>query len=53
MAATHAPQAQVAPHQSGQPPQVQPPAQAPPVHQPPRQVTFEDNDELDVPDFLK
>ncbi|ANS78271.1 Cell division protein FtsZ [Serinicoccus hydrothermalis] len=32
-------------------PQVQP--QQRPVQQPPRQVTFEDSDDLDVPDFLK
>ncbi len=35
-------------HQSQQPPAAPRPAQ-----QPPRQVTFEDSDELDVPDFLK
>jgi cell division protein FtsZ len=52
-----APQGQ--PHQGGVPshaPAHQAPAQPVPAHshqQPPRQVTFEDNDELDVPDFLK
>jgi cell division protein FtsZ len=35
------------------PPQVARPAQQPLVQRPPRQVAFEDNDELDVPDFLK
>jgi cell division protein FtsZ len=29
------------------------PVQQPPVHQPPRQVTFDESDDLDVPDFLK
>ena len=48
-----APQPQGVPHQPAQPPQVQQPVHAQQVHQPPRQVTFEDNDELDVPDFLK
>ncbi|HEU5144303.1 MAG TPA: cell division protein FtsZ [Dermatophilaceae bacterium] len=39
-------QQHVAPHQA-------PPVAGHPAQQPPRQVTFEDNDELDVPDFLK
>ncbi|WP_323101554.1 cell division protein FtsZ [Intrasporangium sp. YIM S08009] len=38
-----------APQHQGQ----QPPAAPRPSQQPPRQVTFEDSDELDVPDFLK
>jgi cell division protein FtsZ len=49
-----APQAQppvVPQQQPGLPPQQ--PAHAHAVQQPPRQVAFEDNDELDVPDFLK
>jgi cell division protein FtsZ len=29
------------------------PVQQPPVQQPPRQVTFDESDDLDVPDFLK
>jgi len=29
------------------------PQHQPPVQQPPRQVTFDEGDELDVPDFLK
>ncbi|EWT05825.1 cell division protein FtsZ [Intrasporangium chromatireducens Q5-1] len=38
----------------GQAPQQAPrPAQQPPAQRPPRQVAFEENDDLDVPDFLK
>jgi cell division protein FtsZ len=33
--------------------QSEPPRQPSPVQQPPRQVTFEEGDDLDVPDFLK
>ena len=36
-----------------QAPVEQPAPQRQPVQAPPRQVTFEDNDDLDVPDFLK
>ncbi|MEO7132048.1 MAG: cell division protein FtsZ [Dermatophilaceae bacterium] len=46
-------QPQGAPGQRPAPAQAQPPAQAVPAQQPPRQVTFEESDELDVPDFLK
>ncbi|OLT19996.1 cell division protein FtsZ [Ornithinimicrobium sp. CNJ-824] len=42
------------PAQAAQAPQQQAPQAQRPVQQPPRQVTFEDeNDDLDVPDFLK
>ena len=35
------------------PPHPEPAHQASPVQQPPRQVTFDEGDDLDVPDFLK
>ncbi|WP_131104173.1 cell division protein FtsZ [Ornithinimicrobium sufpigmenti] len=47
------PARQAAPQQPQQAPAQQAAPQRPPVQQPPRQVTFEDNDDLDVPDFLK
>ena len=36
-----------------QPPQQPEQGQTPPAQRPPRAVTFDDNDDLDVPDFLK
>ncbi|MGO4599751.1 cell division protein FtsZ [Terrabacter sp. 2RAF25] len=44
-------QHQPAQHQQAQQPQHHAPSQ--PVQQPPRQVTFDEGDDLDVPDFLK
>ncbi|GAA2023754.1 hypothetical protein GCM10009740_11390 [Terrabacter terrae] len=41
------------PQHQQQPVQQQPVQQSHPVQQPPRQVTFDEGDELDVPDFLK
>ncbi|QFG68143.1 cell division protein FtsZ [Ornithinimicrobium pratense] len=47
------PARQATPQPPQQDPTEQRAPQRPPVQQPPRQVTFEDNDDLDVPDFLK
>ena len=46
-------QGQGSPQPPQQAPVEQPAPQRQPVQAPPRQVTFEDNDDLDVPDFLK
>jgi cell division protein FtsZ len=49
------PPAQQGSPQPGQPPAQGTPGQQQPGHgdRPPRTVTFEDDDDLDVPDFLK
>jgi cell division protein FtsZ len=50
------PQQQAAPASNGaesRPAQAEAPRQSAPVQQPPRQVTFDEGDDLDVPDFLK
>jgi cell division protein FtsZ len=49
-------QQQAAPASNGaesRPAQAEAPRQSAPVQQPPRQVTFDEGDDLDVPDFLK